>query len=175
MGCVAANVARLARHLESSRVKRWRRWAGRQGGRVRQYFLEIELNWENHEQFPPQRRAGPFRFRRWGSDQPMGSDSSPRSFGTSGEGGARAARMALTPLGPMPPSPRHLRPPFLPSAPLLRPPSAPLLRLYLRRGGLQLIGDGPVGRRDGGDGVGAPPAGGLGGTNLSGGGVPPAS
>ena len=93
VGCVAANAARLARHLESSRVERWRRWSGRQGGRVRQNFLEIELSWENHDStVPPQRRAGPFRFRRWGIDRAMGPESSPRSFRTNSAGGDSTAR-----------------------------------------------------------------------------------
>ena len=93
VGCVAANAARLARLLESSRVERWRRWSGRQGGRVRQNFLEIQLNWENHDSsVPSQRRAGPFRFRRWGIDRAMGPESSPRSFRTNSAGGDSTAR-----------------------------------------------------------------------------------
>ena len=84
MGCVAANAALLTRYLESSE---WRRWAGRQGGRAPQNFLEINCLENICRHVPPQRRAGPFRFQRWGGDQPMGSDSSPRSFRTSGAGG----------------------------------------------------------------------------------------
>ena len=58
--------------------------------------MEIQLNWENHDSsVPSQRRAGPFRFRRWGSDQAMGPESSPRSFRTRSEGGVCVAQTAF--------------------------------------------------------------------------------